>query len=179
MKRTLAISTALFASLLLTATASTAGPSAHRTREGSGLLNALIFGDSDHHVPEQHPASQQPTVGAPATTASQIQSGRMKSAMYDGVWTNTHGRTLLIKQIHRTLYLSGSSNRAAWQAQCVSASQSARCIGNGISKTAGEFRYESNLNLDDLKLNSDWTRHYSNGQTRSGQTTLRHSNSRT
>lgn len=173
--------------MLLAATPGLSGPSANRTRDGSGLLNTLIFGDSEHQKPTvKQPDSRVATTGAKNDQPERKQnpkqvgeafSGTMRPApdgsKYDGVWRDSHGRTLLIKQVHRTIYLSGSNHAAAWQAQCVSDEQSARCIGNGISKTAGEFRYESNLNPGNHTLVSDWTRHYAAGQTSSAQTTFR------
>ncbi len=157
----------LFLILLLTAAMASAGPSAQRTQEGSGLLNQL-FGTSKHKqaTTEPQPAT---TTNTPKTVLKQVKPG-----IYDGVWKDEHGRILLIKQIHRTLYVSGSSNHAAWQAQCVMAHASARCIGNGISNTAGEFSYEGKLqtNRNRLRLQSNWTRSYSSGQTRSAQANL-------
>jgi len=85
-----------------------AGPSAHRTQEGSGLLNNL-FG-TNHSDKEQ-------------------------------------GRSVPRK--------TAATN-----------------IGSGISNTAGEFRYESDLRLDSISLQSNWTRNYNNGQSRSGRANL-------
>jgi len=45
-------------------------------------------------------------------------------------------------------------------------------FGSGISNTAGEFRYESSLHADGLRLQSAWTRRYRSGHTRSGRSTL-------
>jgi len=158
--------------LLLAPVASNAGPSANRTREGSGLLNALIFGDSHH----QQDASSRATTGAPSkprtdkiNTSAQTTNAQTRSGIYDGVWSSSGGRTLLIKQIHRTLYVSGSSAHAAWQSQCVMSNASARCLGDGISDTAGAFHYESTLRLGGAGLQSDWLYNYSSGHRQSGR----------
>ncbi len=157
------INTCLLACLLLSAAMASAGPSAHRTQGESGLLNNL-FGSRDTEPEQPTPATRPNT--------AQNASRHIKPGMYDGVWRNDHDRIVLIKQIHRTLYVSGSSDHAAWQAQCVTGGDSASCVGSGISNTAGEFRYESSLHADGLRLQSAWTRRYRSGHTRSGRSTL-------
>ncbi len=148
---------ALFASILIFSAIATAGPSAHRLKEGSGLLNDLLGTNTNQ---------KQSIPDTPITPRTGSKQG--KFGLYDGVWHTSDGRTLLIKQIHRTLYVSGSSLHAAWQAQCVMATELARCIGTGISNTAGEFHYESKFRLSDVSLKSDWMRNYNNGNAQSG-----------
>ncbi len=154
--------------ILISGTSASAGPSAHRTQDGSGFLNQL-FGSSNAAT------EQEVSTARPATTNTIRAGGKpVHSGAYDGIWKDPDGRMMLIKQIHRTLFVSGSSLHAAWQAQCVMTIESARCLGTGISNSAGEFRYESTLHRVRLQLQSDWIRHYNNGNTQSAHTRFSH-----
>jgi hypothetical protein len=135
-----------------------AGPPSHRIKQGPGLIDSLLGSDDD--------AKKQP----PAAEMAEMP----KASGYDGVWHNASGRVLLIKQIHRTLFLSGSSEAAAWQAQCVMSADEAKCLGSGMSQTNGEFRYESELHLDGASLQDDWEFHYRNGGSDSGHSLQQH-----
>ena len=135
-----------------------AGPSANRIKQGPGLLS---------EVSGSEPSQAQKS---PAHTPVQAEQKRPASPAdnLDGVWQEASGKVLLIKQIHNTLYLSGSSDLTVWQAQCVGSASRARCMGQGISKTAGEFQYESELHTQKGRLLIDWQHHYSNGSNDSG-----------
>jgi len=138
-----------------------AGPSANRVKDGPGLLDSW-FGDStENKAPaskENHPEHTDAAIVSP-TDAS----------VYNGIWKAENGQLLLIKRIHRTLFLSGSSSDAAWQAQCVSIKKEARCIGSGSSKSGGEFNYVSNMDLQAASLKIDWNFKYASGHPLSGQ----------
>ena len=135
-----------------------AGPAANRIKQGPGVLSELS--ESELNQAQK----------APAYTPVQAEQKHTVSpgSGLDGIWRENSGKTLLIKQIHNTLYLSGSSDLAAWQAQCVGSASRARCMGLGISKTSGEFQYESELHTQEGLLLIDWQHHYSNGSNDSG-----------
>jgi len=135
-----------------------AGPSANRIKQGPGVLSEL----SDSELNQ----AQKTAVDTPVQTKRQRPAS--PSGNLDGVWRDASGKVLLIKKIHSTLYLSGSSDLAAWQAQCVGSASRARCMGKGISRTAGEFQYESELHTQKGRLLIDWQHHYSNGSNDSG-----------
>jgi len=135
-----------------------AGPAANRIKQGPGLLTE--FTNSELNQAEK----------TPAHTPVQAEKKRTPSPSgdLDGIWQEASGDVLLIKQIHSTLYLSGSSDLAAWQGQCVGSATHARCMGKGISKTGGEFQYESELHMQEGLLLIDWQHHFSNGSKDSG-----------
>lgn len=146
-----------FSMMALGCSVADAGPSANRIKQGPGLLDTLL-GDDDAGK-SQKPAAEgeRLDVRMPPRTSD-----------YDGVWHDASGRTLLIKKINRTLFLSGSSDSSAWQAQCVVSASTATCLGSGTSKMDGEFRYKSDLQLGATNLQVDWKLNYSNGHTDSG-----------
>lgn len=130
--------------VMLACSVAHAGPPANRIKQGPGLLNGLLGDD----------AKEQPPVAEMAEMP--------KTSGFNGIWHDTSGRVLLIKQIHRTLFLSGSSAAAAWQAQCVMSAGTAKCLGSGMSQTNGEFRYESDLKLDGASMHENWEFNYRN-----------------
>ncbi len=146
-----------------------AGPSSNRIKQGPGLLDALIGDDQ----PAATDKAADTTADRPVDTqAAQLPSQTAKGE-FDGIWHDGSRHVLLIKQIHRTLYLSGSSDNAAWQAQCVVSPAMARCLGNGRSATQGEFNYESDLHVVQGQLQIGWQRHYSNGRSDSGKSSMK------
>jgi len=133
-----------------------AGPSSNRIKQGPSVLDEL-FGDS----PEQSPSKQT------GTTNENVPQNDL-----DGIWRDASGNIVLVKTIHRSIYISGNSNTSAWHAQCVPSEQAARCIGNGISETKGEFNYESELRTLSDSLEIGWRKHFSNGQNDAGKEVL-------
>ena len=159
MKRALAVFF-LFA-MTISSASSFAGPSSHRIKQGPGLIDAWL-GTQDKTDEKTKPAASP----GPAT------EHRKAHAMLDGVWADTNGRLLLLKQIHRTLFLSGSSSDAAWQAQCIVARKGMICAGDGSSRK-GEFDFRSEMKHAADGLRSEWTMRYADGHRETGRSTYR------
>jgi hypothetical protein len=159
--------------LLASLPAEAAGPPSNRIKQGPGLINEL-FGDDQQAATNKPADTTTPAKPADMTTAGTPQQNQpvTPAGDFDGIWRDASSQVVMIKQIHNTLYLSGSSDHAAWQAQCVISPAMARCLGNGISGTDGEFNYESDLHLAQSQLQIDWQRRYSNGRADSGKSTL-------
>jgi len=152
----------LTAVLAITCPAANAGPSANRTKEGGGLLNS-IFATSTA-TPDEHATTPSLQASSPAQQSTNT---------YDGIWIGSNGGRLLIKQIHHTLYFSGSNPSSAWQAQCIASTSMAKCLGSGLHSNSGEFHYESDIRMHNSRLQVNWAISDHSGHTQTGATTYR------
>jgi len=132
-----------------------AGPSSHRIKDGPGLFDVLGGADEKPLVSDRHEADH--------AIAKPVQAG-----LFDGVWRDQDGRLLMLKQIHRSLFLSGNSADVAWQARCMLTAATARCMGSGMSRNNAGFSYQSDIKMSGMDLQIDWTFYYHSGATRVG-----------
>jgi len=155
--------------------AALAGPSSNRIKDGPGLFDSLFEADDKTVTSKPHAGEQQQPLSDAAVADATVSASPapVQTGLFDGIWLDQHGQLLMLKQIHRNLFLSASSKHAAWQAQCIVTAAAARCIGDGMSDVDGGFSYEGHLSIQGdgsqpSSLKADWTIIFHNGNKNAG-----------